>query len=144
MTCSPRITKGESVNPNLILPPMGALAGLTFAVLLFVPAMRMGRKPNVQDGADGDIPGALANPNFADLLEMPVLFYVICLMLFVTNRVDELFLWLAWIYVALRALHTVVHLTYNNLTHRMTLFALSNLVVFPMWVFFFVQPMMTG
>jgi hypothetical protein len=130
------------MDPNLILPPMGALAGLTFAVLLFVPALRMGRKPNVQDGADGDIPGALANPNFADLLEMPVLFYVICLMLFVTNRVTDLFLYLAWAYVALRVLHSLIHLTYDNMRQRMALFALSNLVVIVMWVFFFVQPMM--
>ncbi|MGA9795408.1 MAG: MAPEG family protein [Rhizomicrobium sp.] len=130
------------MDPNLILPPMGALAGLTFAVLLFVPALRMGRKPNVQDGADGDIPGALANPNFANLLEMPVLFYVICLMLFVTNRVDEMFVYLAWIYVVLRVLHSLIHLTYDNLRQRMALFALSNLVVIVMWVFFFVQPMM--
>ena len=55
---------------------------------------------------------------------MPVLFYVICLMLYVSARVDDLFLRLAWIYVALRALHTVVHLTYDNQCHRMTLFAL--------------------
>jgi hypothetical protein len=130
------------MDPNLILPPMGALAGLTFAVLLFVPALRMGRKPNVQDGADGDIPGAMANPNFANLLEMPVLFYVICLMLFVTNRVDEMFVYLAWIYVVLRVLHSLIHLTYDNLRQRMALFALSNLVVIVMWVFFFVQPMM--
>ena len=132
------------MDPNLILTPMGALAGLTFAVLLFVPAMRLGRKPNVQDGADGDIPGALSNPNFADLLEMPVLFYVICLMLYVSNRVDELFLYLAWIYVGLRALHSLVHLTYDNMRHRMALFALSNLVVIVMWVFFFVRPMMAA
>src|ERR1700722_16356774 len=123
------------MDPNVILPPMGALAGLTFAVLLFVPALRIGRKPNVQDGADGDIPGALANPNFADLLEMPVLFYVICLILLVTNRVTELFLYLAWIYVALRVLHSFIHLTYDNLRQRMALFALSNLVVIVMWVF---------
>jgi hypothetical protein len=132
------------MDPNLILTPMGVLAGLTFAVLLFVPAMRLGRKPNVQDGADGDIPGALANPNFADLLEMPVLFYVICLMLYVSNRVDELFLYLAWIYVGLRALHSLVHLTYDNMRHRMALFALSNLVVIVMWVFFFIRPMMAA
>jgi hypothetical protein len=124
------------MDPNLILQPMGALAALTFLVLLFVPAMRMGRS---QDSADGDIPGKLRNPNFTDLLEMPVLFYVICLILYVSARVDELFLWLAWLYVALRALHTVVHLTYNNMRHRMTLFALSNFVVILMWVFFFAR-----
>ena len=44
--------------------------------------------------------------------------------------------------VALRVLHSLVHLTYDNLRQRMGLFALSNLVVIVMWVFFFVQPMM--
>ena len=119
---------------------MGALAALTFLVLLFVPALRIGRRDGVQDSADGDIPGSTGNPNFTDLLEMPVLFYVICLMLYVTTRVDMLFLWLAWIYVALRAAHSLVHLTYDNFRHRMGLFALSNLVVIVMWVFFFVEP----
>jgi hypothetical protein len=128
------------MNPETILAPMGALAGLTFFVLLFVPARRRTRRPSPQDSATGDIPGGLSNPNYADLLEMPVLFYVICLILLVTNRVDDTFLYLAWIYVALRAMHSVVHLTYDKLSHRMTLFALSNLTVFAMWLFFFLPP----
>jgi hypothetical protein len=132
------------MDPNLILEPMGALAALTFLVLLFVPAMRMSRRPSTQDSADGDIPGALANPNFVDLLEMPVLFYVICLMLYVTNRVTMPFVWMAWAYVALRALHSLVHLTYDKLSHRMALFAISNLVVIAMWFCFFFFPVMGG
>jgi hypothetical protein len=128
------------MDSNLILAPMGALAGLTFLVLLAVPALRMSRGGR-QDSATGDIPGGLSNPNFADLLEMPVLFYVICLMLYVSQRVDATFLWLAWIYVALRAVHSAVHLTYDNLRHRMALFALSNFAIFAMWVFFFFEPM---
>jgi hypothetical protein len=128
------------MDPNLILAPMGALAALTFFVLLAVPALRMTRRGK-QDSADGDIPGGLANPNFADLLEMPVLFYTICLMLYVTHRVDQSFVMLAWVYVALRALHSAVHLSYDKLLHRMVLFALSNFTVFAMWVFFFFEPM---
>ncbi|MGH6871028.1 MAG: MAPEG family protein [Rhizomicrobium sp.] len=127
------------MDSNLILAPMGALAALTFFVLLAVPALRMSRSGR-QDSADGDIPGGLANPNFADLLEMPVLFYVVCLMLYVSQRVDMNFLWLAWIYVALRAAHSAVHLSYDNLRHRMALFALSNFAVFAMWVLFFFEP----
>ncbi len=127
------------MNPDMIFTPMGALAALTFLVLLFVPALRMTRRASTQDSATGDIPGGLSNPNFADLLEMPVLFYVICLMLYVTHRVDQNFLILAWIYVALRALHSIVHLTYDNFRHRMALFALSNFVILVMWVSFFFQ-----
>jgi hypothetical protein len=124
---------------SLILAPMGALAALTFFVLLAVPALRMSRNSR-QDSAAGDIPGGTHNPNYADLLEMPVLFYVVCLMLYVANRVDTTFLMLAWIYVALRALHSAVHLSYDNFRHRMVLFALSNFAVFAMWAFFFFEP----
>ncbi|HEY1632202.1 MAG TPA: MAPEG family protein [Rhizomicrobium sp.] len=129
------------MDSSLILAPMGALAALTFFVLLAVPALRMSRGGR-QDSAAGDIPGGTHNPNYTDLLEMPVLFYVVCLMLYVTNKLDPTFLWLAWIYVALRALHSAVHLSYDNFRHRMILFALSNFAVFAMWVFFFFAPML--
>jgi hypothetical protein len=33
---------------------------------------------------------------------------------------------MAWTYVGLRAVHSLVHLTYNKVFHRLTLFALSN------------------
>jgi hypothetical protein len=125
---------------TLILAPMGALAALTFLILLAVPAMRMS-KGGRQDSADGDIPGGMQNPNFTDLLEMPVLFYVICLMIYVTGRLDAGLLWLAWIYVGLRVLHSAVHLSYDNFRHRMALFALSNFAVGAMWFFFFFNPM---
>jgi hypothetical protein len=130
------------MNADSILAPMGVLAGITFFVLLFVPAMRLVRQGRTDDdlGATGDIPGGTANPNFADLLEMPVLFYVICLMALATHRVDATMLWLAWAYVIVRALHSAVHLTYDNRTHRTFLFAVSNFAVLAMWVFFFFPP----
>ncbi len=101
------------MNQAAIFAPMGLLAGITFFVLLFVPAQRFARRgrSETQNNATGDIPGGSHNPNFADLLEMPVLFYVICLMAIVATRVDTTLLWLAWAYVVLRALHSAVHLT---------------------------------
>ena len=130
------------MNADLILAPMGVLAGITFFVLLFVPAMRFAQRGRTdqEQSATGDIPGGTSNPNFADLLEMPVLFYVICLMALVTHRVDLTMLWLAWAYVVIRALHSLVHLTYDNRIHRTFLFALSNFAIVAMWVFFFFPP----
>jgi len=127
---------------NAIFVPMGVLAGITFFVLLFVPASRFFSRgqPAPQDSAAGDIPGGLGNPNFADLLEMPVLFYVVCLMAIVAARVDATLVGLAWAYVGVRALHSFVHLTYDSPSHRTILFALSNFAVLAMWVFFFISP----
>jgi len=130
------------MNADLILAPMGVLAGITFFVLLFVPAMRFTRRGRTDEeqSAAADIPGGSSNPNFADLLEMPVLFYVICLMSLVAHRVGTTMLWLAWAYVVIRLLHSLVHLTYDNRRHRTFLFAVSNFAVLAMWVFFFFPP----
>ena len=41
---------------------------------------------------------------------------------------------LAWLYVGLRIAHSVVHLTYNKVTHRMVPFAASVTVLVVMWI----------
>lgn len=61
-----------------------------------------------------------------NLLELPVLFYVVGLMLYVTAGASSLVLALAWSYVALRILHSVIHLTYNKVVHRLAASAVSN------------------
>jgi hypothetical protein len=48
--------------------------------------------------------------------------------------VDALALYLAWGYVALRAAHSVVHLTYNNVLHRLAVYGASNVVLLVLWV----------
>jgi hypothetical protein len=45
----------------------------------------------------------------------------------------------AWAYVRLRALHSAIHLTYNNVVHRLTAFALSNVVLAVFWLMFFLR-----
>ena len=45
---------------------------------------------------------------------------------------------LAWAYVALRAIHSVIHLSYNKVTHRLLAYATSNVVLAAFWVMFFV------
>ncbi|MFL2854936.1 MAG: MAPEG family protein [Pseudohongiellaceae bacterium] len=41
---------------------------------------------------------------------------------------------LAWIFVAARVVHSVTHLTYNNVLHRVVAFGVSNLTVLVMWI----------
>ncbi|HVZ68235.1 MAG TPA: MAPEG family protein [Rhizomicrobium sp.] len=131
-----------------ILLPMGALALLTFIVLLFIPVRRFraafAGKVTAEDFKFGEserVPGhvSLANRNYMNLTELPVLFYVACLMFYVTNRVDQNVIWIAWAYVALRVLHSLIHITYNNVIHRLSVFAISNFVLIWMWVMFFVK-----
>jgi hypothetical protein len=131
---------------NEIFMPMGALALLTFLVLTLIPIRRFRAgfagqivPDDFRYGESGNVPGevSIPNRNYMNLTEMPVLFYVICLMLLVSQRVDLMFLWLAWIYVGLRVLHSLIHVTYNKVYHRLTVFAASNFVVIAMWGLFF-------
>jgi hypothetical protein len=131
---------------DAIFMPMGALALLTFLVLTLIPLRRFragfaGKivPDDFKYGESKNVPGEVSIPNraYMNLLEMPVLFYVICLMLFVSGSVDQTFLYLAWGYVGLRVLHSLIHLSYNNVYHRLTVFALSNFVVLAMWALFF-------
>jgi hypothetical protein len=77
--------------------------------------------------------------NFRNLFEVPILFYVVCCALAITDLVTPLQLALAWGYVALRAAHSLIHVTYNRVTHRFVAYALSTLDVFAMWGVFTVS-----
>jgi hypothetical protein len=65
---------------------------------------------------------------------MPVLFYVACLTLYVTRNVEGAALFLAWLYFGLRVAHSLVHLTYNKVYHRLTAYAASNVVLAMLWI----------
>ncbi|HKQ28770.1 MAG TPA: MAPEG family protein [Burkholderiales bacterium] len=124
---------------------MCALVAWTFAVLLLVPVVRFRAatqgKVNVGDFRFGEserVPGAvsLPNRNLMNLLELPLLFYVVCIGLYITLSVDALAVALAWLYFALRLVHSLVHLTYNNVFHRVGAFAASAVVLGALWVRF--------
>nr|WP_277882251.1 MAPEG family protein [Oculatella sp. FACHB-28] len=76
-------------------------------------------------------PAAVSNPsdNLKNLFEIPVLFYAIALYLFVTNQVDAVYVNAAWIFVIFRALHSVVHCTFNRVMLRFYLYLFATLAV---------------
>jgi hypothetical protein len=133
---------------ELIFAPMGALVLLTFVVLTLIPIRRFraafAGKVKARDfkyGESASVPGevAIPNRNYMNLLELPLLFYVLCLAEYTTSRVGAVSLIFAWVYVGLRALHSAIHLTYNNVFHRLTFFAVSNFVLGAMWMVFLVD-----
>jgi hypothetical protein len=126
-----------------ILYPVMAMAALTFAVLLFLPYKRIGgairgrvRAHDFKYGESANVPPdiAVANRNFMNLLEMPLLFYIACITFYVTKTADGMALFLAWLYFALRVAHSLVHLTYNKVIHRFACYAASNVVLAVMWI----------
>ncbi|HTQ98869.1 MAG TPA: MAPEG family protein [Candidatus Acidoferrum sp.] len=126
-----------------ILFPMLALMGWTFLVLIQIPIRRFRagfqRRVSADDfkyGESARVPGdvSLPNRNLMNLLEVPVIFYFVCVLYYVTHQHLGGFVFLAWLYVALRVMHSLIHLSYNHVRHRLLPFAASNAVVITLWL----------
>ena len=74
--------------------------------------------------------------NLINQFELPVLFYVLCLTLHVTNGVNYLTLALVWIFVISRYAHAWIHLTSNNLRFRSRAFYVGAVVLLLAWIWF--------
>jgi hypothetical protein len=126
-----------------IFMPALVLMLWTLLVLLQVPIRRFraffSRRMTAGDiryGESSNVPADVALPNriFMNLVEAPVLFYALVLIAFAANEVNRVTVGLAWGYVALRVVHSLIYFTYNHLIHRFAVFAASNLVLAAMIV----------
>jgi hypothetical protein len=72
-------------------------------------------------------PPSVSNPsdNLRNLFELPVLFYAVVLYLHVTGNVDDSHVFAAWVFVAFRVLHSLVHCTINIVLLRFWLYVIS-------------------
>ena len=136
-------TPGGEMRNLDVLYPVFALAAWTFLVLLLIPFVRVRsvrrREIGPNDfkyGESSAVPPnvSIPNRNYMNLLEMPMLFYVICVVLYVTGGASHLAVLVAWAYVALRVVHSLIHLSYNHVLHRLAAFTLSNTALVSLWV----------
>ncbi len=129
-----------------ILWPAITLAAITGAVwvLLYVRRLSYMRQQGIRpdDLADATTAARLLAPvqapadNLRNLFEVPVLFYALAALLVATGLADAMQVSLAWSYVALRALHSVIHVTWNRVVHRFAAYVASCAELFAMWLRF--------
>lgn len=139
--------------PTQILYPVFAMFLLVTIVLLRMRSMRFAavRRKEVgiayyrafQDGTEPE-PLRVISRHFANLFEVPVLFYVVVLMTYVTQQVSWWLVACAWAYVALRYAHSWVHLTSNDVVIRLSVYFASGLVLLAMWATLLVQLVRAG
>lgn len=124
-----------------ILAPVVALVAWTLVVMLWMFGAR-GREfrrlgvtfSNIPPGSRGaDLEGR-AEPsaqwkshNYNHLMEQPTLFYAIALTLALMGMGSGINYWLAWSYVGLRVVHSIVQATVNVVAYRFTFFFLASL-----------------
>jgi len=71
---------------------------------------------------------------FNNMFEIPVLFYVVCLASLALEQVTSFSIIIAWSFVVSRYIHTWIHLTYNNVLHRMNAFWAGMILVLALWI----------
>jgi len=67
--------------------------------------------------------------NYNHLMEQPTLFYAVALVLALVDGGDRINSWLAWAYVGLRVVHSLIQATVNVIPMRFVVFMASSLVL---------------
>ena len=127
-----------------IFQPALALVLLTFVVWVYMYIRRIGwmranrvhpdrgAKSRAQREFPADV--AASSDNLENLFEMPVLFYFATVVLYVAANVDTVAIWLAWVYVALRYVHSFIHCRSGRVIYRFSVYNLSNVVLLVIWL----------
>jgi hypothetical protein len=124
---------------NTLIAPVMALVVWSLLIWLWMYVQRMpamtkaGIKPQ-----DARFPGSLnglpdaarqAADNYNHLMEQPTIFYAAALAIQVAGHGDPLAVKLAWAFVALRVLHSLVQVSVNIVLIRFLLFSLSTMAL---------------
>lgn len=126
---------------NPMFWPLFAMVLLTLLVWLRLYQTRLAemkrRRIHPQSVATSSQMAALedtrAADNFRNLFELPVLFYA-AMLLIITSQIQSMpLLVLAWIFVALRFLHSYIHCTYNRVKDRFSAYLFSGLTLWAIW-----------
>ena len=125
---------------NAILGPMAAHAVLVFilyGLLMFRRRFSLTDREAIKtyrDGGGEPLASALVNRNLANQFELPVIFHIACIVLYLLNADNVVMISLAWFFVFTRYVHSYVHVTSNQLRYRAPAFAIGLLAVLVMWI----------
>ena len=139
------------MSAEMILLPLFVEVILTFALLFWLGPLRA---RDFRSGLVREEDIGLRQPNwskpalqvqysFSNQFELPVLFYVLTILAYVTHHAGLLFVVLAWVFVIFRLFQAYVHVTSNKVMLRGALFGVSALALAIMWIVFIVE-ILTG
>jgi hypothetical protein len=129
---------------QMVLLPVFALIGLTFALLLgtFTSRTRsiMARETKLKDIA-------LGQPNWPDRVtqvgncynnqfQLPLLFYLLIAVALPLRHADLVIVLLSWVFVVARYAHAGVFVTSNDVRRRGPIWLAGALVLLAMWIYF--------
>jgi hypothetical protein len=135
------------MSTQAILLPLFVEVILTFLLLFSLAPLRM---RDFKSGLARPDNVSLREPNwgprtlqfsyaFSNQFELPVLFYLLTILEYVTHSAGIAFVVLAWIFVLFRYLQAYVHVTSNKIRVRGGFFMVSAIVLAVMWVIYIVE-----
>ena len=85
---------------------------------------------------DGEFPAKFISvrQHYKNMFEMPILFYLLCTLLIISDSVAPLDIQLAWGFVIFRILHSISRIPNKNVNIRFGLFAGSFIMLVAEWV----------
>jgi hypothetical protein len=130
------------VNQTAIMLPLLAVVALSFVAFVRMAAARGaaakgGQDPNYYKayiGAPEPEATVAAVRHYGNLFELPTLFYAACLTAYVMGAVGKWTLIFAWGFVVARLVQSLVHMSYNNPSHRGGAFVLSVVFMLALWI----------
>ena len=124
------------MNQIALLTPVFVLVFWTFIIFLIMAYGRARFMKDPQDAAHTkDLKGTLpawverTGDNYNHLFEQPVAFYALTICIAVINDFEPFMIDLAWAFVALRVIHSLVQLTFNLVLLRFVIFVIGWLVL---------------
>jgi hypothetical protein len=127
-----------------MIAPVLALVGWTFVMWFWmyatrIPAMQKAKIDVAElsrTGAPLVLPPEVARvaDNYNHLHEQPTIFYAVALAAQIAGAADGLSVGLAWAYVGLRVVHSLVQATRNVIPVRFAVFSLGSLVLLALLV----------
>lgn len=128
------------MNQTAIFWPMIAHVALVFGIYFLI---FLRRKAAIQSGSarisqfrentDEPAESLFVRNNLANQFELPVLFHVVCLALYVVGAAGLFAVVLAWLFVVSRYIHAFIHVTSNRIRYRQPAFSAGFLVLALMW-----------
>ena len=137
-------------NPiTAILWPTFVLVALVYVVWFVMYVRRIGlmkrQPPNADDFATSESslryfqPVDMPANNLRNLFEMPVLYFALVPLLLIVHMANHIQVTLAWAYVVLRIVHSLIHAASGPMMARFAAYALSCAVLAAMWIGFAVD-----
>jgi len=132
---------------QMVLLPVFVQVALTFGLLFWMAYARTSSvsrgETKIRDIALGQSVWPARAQQISNCYDsqfaLPLLFYVLVILAWITRHADLIFVVMAWLFVLLRLLHAYIHTTSNHVPTRFRAFAAGMFVLLLMWIIFAVR-----